>query len=69
MLEFFLTRRKISRKYRGNAIELQLADLSKKYGPKAALDSFSHTFRDGICGILGATGAVERHTGSSARDI
>ena len=50
-------------------MELKRNSLTKCCGQKAALDSFSHTFRDGICGILGATGAVERHTGSSAREI
>ena len=39
-------------------MELKRNSLTKCCGQKAALDSFSHTFRDGICGILGATGAV-----------
>ena len=38
-------------------MELQLQDLTKCYGAKVALDSFSYTFRPGIYGILGANGA------------
>lgn len=38
-------------------MELQLTDLTKRYGTKVALDGFSYTFRPGIYGILGANGA------------
>lgn len=38
-------------------MELQLADVTKKYGGKVALDQFSYTFGQGIYGILGANGA------------
>ena len=38
-------------------MELQLKDVTKKYGEKVALDRFSYTFRPGIYGILGANGA------------
>ena len=38
-------------------MELQLKDITKKYGEKVALDRFSYTFRPGIYGILGANGA------------
>ena len=38
-------------------MELKLNSLTKCYGQKVALDSFSYTFRDGIYGILGANGA------------
>ena len=38
-------------------MELKLNSLTKRYGRKVALDSFSYTFRDGIYGILGANGA------------
>ena len=38
-------------------MELQLTDVTKKYGAKVALDQFSFTFRPGIYGILGANGA------------
>ena len=38
-------------------MELKLNSLTKRYGQKVALDSFSYTFRDGIYGILGANGA------------
>ncbi len=38
-------------------MELVLTDVTKKYGDKVALDSFSFTFQPGIYGILGANGA------------
>lgn len=38
-------------------MELRLEDLTKKYGRKVALDGFTYTFSQGICGILGANGA------------
>ncbi len=38
-------------------MELKLTDLTKKYGEKVALNSFSFTFTPGIYGILGANGA------------
>lgn len=38
-------------------MELKLEKLTKRYGQKVALDGFSYTFRQGICGILGANGA------------
>jgi ABC-type multidrug transport system ATPase subunit len=38
-------------------MELQICDLSKKYGEKIALDKFSFAFRCGIYGIIGANGA------------
>lgn len=38
-------------------MELRLADVTKKYGEKVALDRFSFTFQPGIYGILGANGA------------
>ena len=38
-------------------MELKLERLTKRYGQKVALDGFSYTFRQGICGILGANGA------------
>ena len=38
-------------------MELKLKHVTKKYGDKVALDDFSFTFREGICGILGANGA------------
>ena len=38
-------------------MELQICDLSKKYGEKVALDKFSFVFRCGIYGIIGANGA------------
>ncbi len=38
-------------------MELQLTDVTKKYGEKVALDRFSFTFQPGIYGILGANGA------------
>ena len=38
-------------------MELKLENLTKRYGQKVALDGFSYTFRQGICGILGANGA------------
>ena len=37
-------------------MELKLENLTKRYGQKVALDGFSYTFRQGICGILGANG-------------
>ena len=38
-------------------MELQLKNLTKTYGQKAALSGFTYTFREGIYGILGANGA------------
>lgn len=38
-------------------MELQLTDVTKRYGDKVALDQFSYTFGQGIYGILGANGA------------
>jgi len=38
-------------------MELKLENLTKRYGNKEALSSFSYTFRAGIYGILGANGA------------
>ena len=38
-------------------MELQLTDVTKKYGDKVALNQFSYTFGQGIYGILGANGA------------
>ncbi len=38
-------------------MELKLEGLEKRYGKKLALDGFSYTFKQGICGILGANGA------------
>ena len=38
-------------------MELELKNLTKRYGQKLALDDFSYTFSKGICGILGANGA------------
>lgn len=38
-------------------MELRLTEVTKKYGDKVALDSFSYTFQSGIYGILGANGA------------
>ena len=38
-------------------MELQLTDVTKKYGDKVALDQFSFTFGQGIYGILGTNGA------------
>lgn len=38
-------------------MELAVRDLTKKYGKKTALDSFSYTFTPGIYGILGPNGA------------
>ncbi len=38
-------------------MELQLNEVTKKYGDKVALDGFSYTFETGIYGILGANGA------------
>lgn len=38
-------------------MELKLENLTKRYGQRVALDGFSYTFRQGICGILGSNGA------------
>ena len=38
-------------------MKLELKDLTKRYGPLVALDSFSITFEPGIYGVLGANGA------------
>ena len=38
-------------------MELQISDLTKCYGKKTALDSFTYTFTDGIYGLLGPNGA------------
>ena len=38
-------------------MELKIQNLSKHYGTKKALDTFSYTFQEGIYGILGANGA------------
>ena len=38
-------------------MELELKNLTKRYGQKLALDGFSYVFPKGICGILGANGA------------
>ena len=38
-------------------MELQLRELTKKYGSKVALKDFTYDFREGIYGILGANGA------------
>ena len=38
-------------------MQLQLQNVSKKYGTHTALDGFSFTFEPGIYGILGANGA------------
>lgn len=38
-------------------MELQLTDVTKRYGDKVALDQFSYSFGQGIYGILGANGA------------
>lgn len=38
-------------------MELQIQNLTKKYGEKVALRKFSYTFSPGIYGILGANGA------------
>lgn len=38
-------------------MELKLENVTKRYGEKEALSAFSHTFREGIYGILGANGA------------
>ena len=38
-------------------MELKIENLTKKYGEKTALKSFSYTFSSGIYGILGANGA------------
>lgn len=38
-------------------MELQLTDVTKRYGDKVALNQFSYTFGQGIYGILGANGA------------
>ena len=36
-------------------MELKLSNLTKRYGPLVALDSFSITFEPGIYGVLGAS--------------
>ena len=41
----------------GLPMELQLTEVTKRYGEKVALDHFSYTFHPGIYGILGANGA------------
>ncbi len=38
-------------------MELELREVTKKFGDKVALDRFTFTFRTGIYGILGANGA------------
>ncbi len=38
-------------------MQLEIIDLTKKYGEKLALNGFSYTFTPGIYGILGANGA------------
>lgn len=38
-------------------MELELKNLTKRYGQKLALNDFSYIFSKGICGILGANGA------------
>lgn len=38
-------------------MELELREVTKKFGDKVALDQFTFTFRTGIYGILGANGA------------
>ena len=38
-------------------MELEVREVTKKFGDKVALDRFSFTFRTGIYGILGANGA------------
>lgn len=38
-------------------MELQLTEVTKRYGEKVALDHFSYRFQPGIYGILGANGA------------
>ena len=38
-------------------MELIINSLTKTYGKKVALNSFTYTFKTGICGILGANGA------------
>ncbi len=38
-------------------MELEIIDLTKKYGEKVALNGFSYVFTPGIYGILGANGA------------
>ncbi len=38
-------------------MQLEIIDLTKKYGEKVALNGFSYTFTPGIYGILGANGA------------
>ena len=50
----------ITKEYEGHlfGMELKLKHVTKKYGDKVALDDFSFTFREGICGILGANGIV-----------
>lgn len=38
-------------------MQLQISNLTKRYGKKTALDSFTYTFSDGIYGLLGPNGA------------
>ena len=38
-------------------MRLQISNLTKLYGKKTALDSFTYTFTDGIYGLLGPNGA------------
>ena len=38
-------------------MELQIRQLTKRYGTKTTLDQFSYTFTPGIYGVLGANGA------------
>ena len=38
-------------------MQLQISDLTKRYGKKTALDSFTYTFTNGIYGLLGPNGA------------
>ncbi len=38
-------------------MELIINSITKTYGNKVALNSFTYTFKTGICGILGANGA------------
>lgn len=41
----------------GTHMQLQIVNLTKKYGEKVALQQFSYTFHTGVYGILGANGA------------
>lgn len=38
-------------------MELQIQNLTKRYGEKVALDHVSCTLQDGVYGLLGANGA------------